>query len=67
MPVTIKIERQILINRTMTTFRTAIANYPSDEITAIAKRDIVELDEKIQLFETGKIDPEKFRSLRLAR
>ncbi|MCX6310118.1 MAG: HEPN domain-containing protein [Bacteroidetes bacterium] len=51
----------------MTTFRTAIANYPSDEITAIAKRDIVELDEKIQLFETGKIDPEKFRSLRLAR
>ncbi|TND10548.1 MAG: sulfite reductase (NADPH) hemoprotein beta-component [Bacteroidetes bacterium] len=34
---------------------------------ALVEKDIVELGEKIQLFREGKIDPEKFRSLRLAR
>jgi len=31
------------------------------------EKDIIELEEKIRLFREGKIDPEKFRSLRLAR
>lgn len=33
----------------------------------VVERDIVELADKIQLFNEGKIDEEKFRSLRLAR
>lgn len=33
----------------------------------IVEKDIIELGDKIQLFNTGKIDEEKFRSLRLAR
>ena len=33
----------------------------------IVQRDIIELERKIRLFKEGKIDEEKFRSLRLAR
>ena len=44
----------------MQSFRTEIEN-------PIVEKDILELDRKIQLFKEGKIDEERFRSLRLAR
>lgn len=44
----------------MQSFRTEIEN-------PIVERDIIELANKIELFNNGKIDEEKFRSLRLAR
>jgi sulfite reductase (ferredoxin) len=44
----------------MQSFRTEIEN-------PIVERDILELEKKIRLFREGKIDEEKFRSLRLAR
>ncbi|WP_340065558.1 HEPN domain-containing protein [Ascidiimonas aurantiaca] len=44
----------------MQSFRTEIEN-PTVE------RDIIELEKKIHLFKEGKIDEERFRSLRLAR
>ena len=44
----------------MRSFRTEIEN-PEVE------QDIIELANKIELFQKGKIDEEKFRSLRLAR
>ena len=44
----------------MRSFRTEIEN-------PIVEKDIIELDRKIQLFNKGKIDEERFRSLRLAR
>ena len=44
----------------MQSFRTELEN-------PIVERDIVELERKIALFREGKIDEEKFRSLRLAR
>ncbi|GAL66155.1 HEPN domain-containing protein [Jejuia pallidilutea] len=44
----------------MQSFRTEIEN-------PIVEKDIVELANKIELFHNGKIDEEKFRSLRLAR
>nr|WP_321235827.1 HEPN domain-containing protein [uncultured Psychroserpens sp.] len=44
----------------MQSFRTEIEN-------PIVENDIIELAKKIQLFHDGKIDEEKFRSLRLAR
>lgn len=44
----------------MQSFRTEIEN-------PIVEKDIIELANKIELFNTGKIDEEKFRSLRLAR
>ncbi len=44
----------------MQSFRTEIEN-------PIVEKDIVELADKIELFHSGKIDEEKFRSLRLAR
>lgn len=44
----------------MQSFRTEIEN-------PIVEKDIVELANKIALFNNGKIDEEKFRSLRLAR
>lgn len=44
----------------MQSFRTEIEN-------PIVQKDIIELAKKIELFNTGKIDEEKFRSLRLAR
>lgn len=44
----------------MQSFRTEIEN-------PIVEKDIIELAQKIELFNTGRIDEEKFRSLRLAR
>ena len=44
----------------MQTFRTEIEN-------PVVENEILELSKKIELFNTGKIDEEKFRSLRLAR
>lgn len=44
----------------MQSFRTELEN-------PIVEKDIIELGRKIQLFKEGKIDEEKFRSLRLAR
>jgi len=44
----------------MQSFRTEIEN-------PIVERDIIELANKIELFKNGKVDEEKFRSLRLAR
>ena len=44
----------------MQSFRTELEN-------PLVERDIIELDRKIRLFRDGKIDEEKFRSLRLAR
>jgi sulfite reductase (ferredoxin) len=44
----------------MQSFRTEIEN-------PIVERDILDLEKKIRLFREGKIDEEKFRSLRLAR
>jgi len=44
----------------MQSFRTELEN-------PIVERDILELEQKIALFREGKIDEEKFRSLRLAR
>ncbi|WP_370478655.1 HEPN domain-containing protein [Tamlana flava] len=44
----------------MQSFRTEIEN-------PVVERDIIELAKKIELFNNGSIDEEKFRSLRLAR
>ena len=44
----------------MQSFRTEIEN-------PVVERDILELERKISLFKEGKIDEERFRSLRLAR
>lgn len=44
----------------MKSFRTELEN-------PIVQKDILDLEKKIRLFKEGKIDPEKFRSLRLAR
>lgn len=44
----------------MQSFRTEIEN-------PVVEKDIIELERKIALFRNGKIDEEKFRSLRLAR
>ena len=44
----------------MQSFRTELEN-------PVVEKDIIELERKIRLFKEGKIDEEKFRSLRLAR
>ncbi len=44
----------------MQSFRTEIEN-------PVVEKDIIELEKKIHLFHEGKIDDERFRSLRLAR
>src|SRR5690554_1971678 len=44
----------------MQSFRSEIEN-------PVVEKDILELERKINLFRNGKIDEEKFRSLRLAR
>ena len=44
----------------MRSFRTEIEN-------PIVEKDIIELEKKIRLFQEGRIDEERFRSLRLAR
>lgn len=47
----------------MESFRTEL----EDLNNPIVAQDIIDLEKKITLFHEGKIDPEKFRSLRLAR
>ena len=44
----------------MESFRTEIEN-------PIVQKEIIDLERKIALFKDGKIDDERFRSLRLAR
>ena len=44
----------------MESFRTEIEN-------PVVQKEIIELEKKIHLFRGGKIDDERFRSLRLAR
>lgn len=44
----------------MQSFRTELEN-------PVVDRDIIDLEKKIRLYKEGKIDEEKFRSLRLAR
>ncbi len=39
----------------------------SENVSAIAKEDILELHNKIESFNSGEVDEEKFRSFRLAR
>lgn len=50
----------------MQSFRTELES-PAVNGQVIIEKDIAHLAEKIQLFREGKIDPEKFRALRLAR
>jgi len=47
----------------MQSFRTEL----EDLHNPVVEQDIIDLEKKIRLFQEGKIDPEKFRSLRLAR
>ena len=47
----------------MQSFRTEL----EDLNNPVVARDIIDLEKKIRLFREGKIDDEKFRSLRLAR
>lgn len=47
----------------MESFRTEL----EDLSNPIVARDIIELEKKIRLFQEGKIDTDKFRSMRLAR
>ena len=51
----------------MQSFRTELESFPNKNGRAVVEKDIVELEKKIRLFREGKMDEEKFRSLRLAR
>lgn len=51
----------------MKSFRTEFEEELQEVGNALVERDIIELEKKIQLFQTGKIDEERFRTLRLAR
>ncbi len=51
----------------MQSFRTELENVANKNGKAFVEHDIVELEKKIRLFREGKMDEEKFRSLRLAR
>lgn len=51
----------------MQSFRTELESSPNKNGRAVVEKDIVELEKKIRLFREGKMDEEKFRSLRLAR
>jgi len=51
----------------MQSFRSELESVANKNGKAVVERDIVELDKKIRLFREGKMDEEKFRSLRLAR
>ncbi len=50
----------------MQSFRTELENINSST-KALIEKDIIDLDKKIRAFKEGKINEEKFRSLRLAR
>jgi sulfite reductase (ferredoxin) len=51
----------------MQSFRSELENVPDKSGRAVIEKDIIELEQKIRAFREGKIDDEKFRSLRLAR
>jgi sulfite reductase (ferredoxin) len=51
----------------MQSFRSELESIASKNGKAVVERDIVELEKKIRLFREGRMDEEKFRSLRLAR
>ena len=51
----------------MQSFQTELENLPNKSGQALVEKDIIELEKKIRLFREGKMDEEKFRSLRLAR
>lgn len=51
----------------MQSFRSELESIANKNGKAVVERDIVELEKKIRLFREGKMDEEKFRSLRLAR
>ena len=51
----------------MQSFRTELESVANKNGKAVVERDIVELEKKIRQFREGKMDEEKFRSLRLAR
>src|SRR5690606_7288832 len=46
---------------------TAMQSFRTELENPIVEKDILDLERKIALFRDGKIDSEKFRSLRLAR
>ncbi|HTL80385.1 MAG TPA: nitrite/sulfite reductase [Bacteroidia bacterium] len=49
----------------MNSFRTELEN--TSTATTLVEKDIIDLAQKIERYKNGTIDPEKFRSLRLAR
>jgi sulfite reductase (ferredoxin) len=51
----------------MQSFRTELEGAAHQNGKALVEKDIIELEKKIRLFREGKMDEEKFRSLRLAR
>jgi sulfite reductase (ferredoxin) len=51
----------------MQSFRTELENVANKNGLTVVERDIIELEKKILLFRDGKMNDEKFRSLRLAR
>jgi len=51
----------------MQSFRTELEGRPDKNGKAVVEKDIIDLEKKILLFREGKMDSEKFRSLRLAR
>ncbi len=51
----------------MQSFQTELEVLPNKSGQAIVEKDIIDLEKKIRLFREGKMDSEKFRSLRLAR
>jgi sulfite reductase (ferredoxin) len=51
----------------MQSFRTELESVADQSGQTIVEKDIIELEKKIRLFHEGKMDSEKFRSLRLAR
>ena len=51
----------------MQSFRTELESVANKDGKALVEKDILELEKKIHLFREGKMDEEKFRSLRLAR
>lgn len=51
----------------MQSFRTELEKFPNKFGQTLVEKDILDLEKKIRLFREGKMDEEKFRSLRLAR
>lgn len=51
----------------MQSFRTELEALPNRTGQAFVEKDIIELEQKIRAFREGKMNEEKFRSLRLAR